>query len=303
MKQSTYLTGEAHAMRRFVLFATVFVFIAIAGTMLPRSRAHAGVSAGQSSLENWHREDCRGDEGNTHNHFGWGSQSRVCELRRTTFALSGKHLGVNSENGGIEMVGEDRNDVAVEARVQAWAGSEEDAREILRQVQIDTSGDQIRDHGPQLSHFGRSGYGVSYRLHVPRRLAADLHSMNGGIEIAHLEGEIRFDTTNGGVELNDLAGSVHGQTVNGGLEIALTGDRWRGEGLHAETTNGGVEMSVPQHYNAHLEAGTVNGGISVDFPVTLQGNIKNRLSTDIGSGGQVIHAETTNGGVSISRSL
>lgn len=293
-------------MRRFVLFAAVFVAVVVAGTVLPHSHAHAsaarGAASGQVPSGNWHTGECDGDEGNTHNHFGWGNQSRVCELRRTTVALSGKHLGVGSENGGIEVIGEDRGDVAVEARVQAWAGSESEAKDILRQVQIDASGDQIRDHGPRSSHFGRSGYGVNYRLHVPRRLAVDLHSMNGGIEIAHLEGEIRFDTTNGGVELSDLAGNVHGQTVNGGLEITLTGDRWHGEGLHAETTNGGVELSVPEHYNAHLEAGTVNGGINVDFPVTIQGSIKNHLNTDIGSGGPVIHAETTNGGISISHS-
>jgi hypothetical protein len=288
-------------MRRFALFVTAFLIVAVLGISLPRSRAHASASpAFAQQSGNWHTSACGDDEGNTHNHWGWGgNESRVCELRRTTFALAGSHLGVGSENGGIEVIGEDRSDVAVEARVQAWASSASDANDILRQVQIETTGDQIRDHGPHLSHFGHTGYGVNYRVHVPRQLAVDLHSMNGGIDIAHLEGDIHFDTTNGGVQLNDLAGNVHGQTVNGGLGITLTGDRWHGQGLHAETTNGGIELSVPEHYNAHLETATVNGGINVSFPVTIQGNIKNHLSTDIGSGGPVIHAETTNGGVQI----
>jgi DUF4097 and DUF4098 domain-containing protein YvlB len=146
-----------------------------------------------------------------------------------------------------------------------------------------------------------SGYGVNYRVRVPRKLGVDLTSENGGIDISHLEGRIRFDTTNGGVDLNDLAGDVHGSTVNGGLDIALTGSSWRGQGLNAETTNGGVSLKVPDHYNAHLETATVNGGIEVNFPVTVQGDIKNRLSTNIGSGGATIHAETTNGGIEINR--
>ena len=87
----------------------------------------------------------------------------------------------------------------------------------------------------------------------------------------------------------------------GGLDITLTGKSWRGQGLNAETTNGGVTLKIPEHYAAHLETGTVNGGISVNFPITIQGDIKNRLNTDLNGGGPTIHAETTNGGVEIER--
>jgi hypothetical protein len=247
----------------------------------------------------WSTAGCGDDEGNTHNRFWWGHQERVCELRITTIKLGGQHLAVTSENGGIEVSGEDRGDVVIEARVQAWAGSAADANKLLKEVVIETSGDSIRDHGP---HFlVNSGYGVNYRLRVPRRLAVDLKSDNGGIDIAHLEGNIHFDTTNGGVGLKDLAGDVHGSTVNGGLDIALSGDRWQGKGLSAETTNGGVSLSIPGHYSAQVETGTVNGGIHVDFPITVQGDIKNRLSATLGSGGPTIRAETTNGGVEINR--
>ncbi len=257
--------------------------------------AHAATQSG-----NWSIAACGDDEGNTHNGSWWGHQDRVCELRTTTIQLGGRHLAVTIENDGIEVSGEDRSDVAVEARVQAWAGSEADARNILKQVTIETSGDNIRDNGPH-SHWGNSGYGVNCRLRVPRKLAVDLKSENGGIDIAHLDGEIHFDTTNGGVGLKDLAGNVNGSTVNGGLDIALSGDRWQGKGLNAETTNGGVSLSIPGHYSAQLETGTVNGGIHVDFPITIQGDIKNRLNTTLGSGGPTIHAETTNGGVEINR--
>jgi DUF4097 and DUF4098 domain-containing protein YvlB len=282
-------------MRRFTLFAAVFVLIVLCGTHLPCHVSRAGHIA--FAAENWSTGECR-DEGNTHNSFGWNNQERVCELRTTRFA-TGSHLNVSSTNGGIEVIGEDRNDVAVEARVTAWAGSASEAKDILRQIAIETSGDSIRDNGPRF-HWGSKGYGINYKLHVPRHLSVDLKSMNGGIDIAHLDSTIRFDTTNGGVELADLAGDVHGQTVNGGLSIQLTGDRWRGKGLDAETTNGGVELGIPEGYSAHLETGTVNGGFEFAFPITLQGDIKKHLSIDLGKGGPTIHAKTTNGGVSVS---
>lgn len=203
-------------------------------------------------------------------------------------------------NGGIEVTGENRQDVALEARVTAWAPTEAEASHLLSQIMIDTTNGDVHDSGPRPSFFGHSGYSIDYHLHVPEHIAADLHTTNGGIELTRLTGNLRFETTNGGVNLDQLSGDVEGHTVNGGLNISLAGDRWQGEGLHAGTTNGGVDMRIPDHYSAHLETATVNGGISVDFPVTIQGEIKNHLNTDLGSGGPTIHVQTVNGGISIS---
>lgn len=283
-------------MRRFAIFAAAFVLIVFCGTYLPSHVHHRGRIA--FAADNWSAGECR-DQGNTHNQFGWGKLERVCELR-TTRLTPGSRLNVTSLNGGIEVIGEDRSDVAVEARVIAWAGSASEAKDMIRQIAIETAGDSIRDNGPSF-HWGNKGYGVNYKLRVPRHLSVDLKSHNGGIDIAHLDSNISFDTTNGGVELTDLAGDVHGQTVNGGLSIQLSGDSWRGKGLNAETTNGGVELGIPDGYSAHLETGTVNGGFEFNFPITVQGDIKKHLSIDLGKGGPTIHAETTNGGVSVSR--
>ena len=63
----------------------------------------------------------------------------------------------------------------------------------------------------------------------------------------------------------------------------------------------GVSLAVPAAYSAHLETGTVNGHISLDFPVTVHGEINRSLSVDLGSGGPTVRAMTTNGGVSIHR--
>jgi DUF4097 and DUF4098 domain-containing protein YvlB len=104
------------------------------------------------------------------------------------------------------------------------------------------------------------------------------------------------------VVLKKLGGTVKGSTTNGGLVVELAGDRWDGETLDVRTTNGGVVMSIPENYSANLETGTVNGGISVDFPVTVQGDLKKQLAVNLGSGGATIKAMTTNGGVRIRRS-
>ena len=62
-----------------------------------------------------------------------------------------------------------------------------------------------------------------------------------------------------------------------------------------------MHLSLPEGYSAHLETGTVNGGLRTDFPITVQGRIGRTLSTDLGQGGPPIRVRTTNGGVSIER--
>ena len=101
-------------MRRLAGFLAILALITI-GSIVQSREAFAQQSG------NWTTGACGDDEGNTHNQSWWGHQERVCELRTATIKLGGQRLGVKSENGGIEVTGEDRSDVQIEARVQAWA--------------------------------------------------------------------------------------------------------------------------------------------------------------------------------------
>ena len=144
---------------------------------------------------------------------------------------------------------------------------------------------------------------MSFRISVPRRNDLDLTANNGGVTIAGVSGNIRFDTNNGGVRLTDLGGDVRGETHNGGLNVLLGGARWDGAGLDVETTNGGVTLSIPDGYNADLTTRTVNGGFRTELPITVQGELTPRqgLSTTLGSGGAPVRVRTTNGGLRINR--
>ena len=224
------------------------------------------VFAGRLPAQSFTTSSCDGDEGNTTNHnWLFGHQESVCELRRTTLPLINGQLSVSGSNSGIEVIGEERQDVALEARVIVQDSSRDEAQSIARQVKIVTTG-SIHAEGPQMSGWSHRGWYVNYRLHVPRHLAAQLHTENGGISITNVDGVISADTTNGGIILNDLCGDVHATTVNGGLDVRLDGKQWRGAGLVAKSTNGGVSVQAPDHYSAHVVAETVNGGVTVGFP-------------------------------------
>ena len=126
-----------------------------------------------------------------------------------------------------------------------------------------------------------------------------LRSVNGGIGIDDFRGTATFHTTNGGVTLNNVGGDLRGETTNGGVTVDVTGDHWDGSGLDVQTHNGGIRLNLPKGFSAELEAGTTHGGISIDFPVTVQGRIRSHLETTLGSGGPKLRAVTTNGGVTI----
>ena len=243
-----------------------------------------------------------GDSGSSNNGGGWffGHRGHACELRQTVLPFTNGLLSVAGINGGIEVTGEDRRDIALEARVTAQDSNENDAVALLHRIQIETQG-TIRATGPTTIGWSSQSWSVSYRLRVPRHLAAQLHTENGSIELTDLDGSINAETTNGPLNLANLAGTVHARTVNGGLDVRLAGNQWHGGGLDARSTNGGVSVKASEHYSAHLVADTVNGGISVDLPVAGEGHPRHHLDANLGQGGATLHLQTVNGGIEIEK--
>lgn len=233
-------------------------------------------------------------------HWYGDQQAGQCEIREQQLAATGGPISVDGRrNGGISIKGWDRNELLVRARIQTRAATESEAAELLKQVRIETSGAKIYAEGPQ----PRKDYNwdVSYEVFVPKRSDVSLITHNGGISILEVNGRIEFTAQNGGVSLRRVGGRVQGSTTNGGLSIDLEGERWDGEELDVRTTNGGIVMNVPENYSAHLITGTVNGGLSIDFPVTVEGSIRREIAVNLGGGGPTIRAMTTNGGVKIRR--
>lgn len=223
-----------------------------------------------------------------------------CEVREER--LPAGPLSVDARrNGGIRVTGWDRNETLVQAIVRVRAHTDDRAREIAGNVQIQAGGGQIHATGPEPGR--RESWSVSYRISAARQTDLSLMARNGGITISDMSGNIQFDTTNGGVRLTDLAGWVHGRTRNGGLTVMLAGQQWDGSGLDVETRNGGVNLAVPDGYSAELETGTVNGGFRTDFPITVQGELTTRrgISTRLGAGGAPLRVRTRNGGIRITK--
>ena len=231
----------------------------------------------------------------------WSSDRLVgqCEIREQKLPASGMLTVDASRNGGVSIKGWDQSEILVRARVQAAAATQAEADQLVKQIRVETSGGKVFAVGPE----NRKNYqwSVTYEIFVPKRTDLSLEAYNGGISIADVSGRIDFTGHNGGVVLKRVGGSVRGGTMNGGLVVELDGASWNGEVLDVKTTNGGIVMAIPENYSAHLQTGTVNGHLSIDFPVTVQGRIGKELAVNLGNGGATVRAMTTNGGVKIKR--
>ena len=259
---------------------SVFVMCLMSATAFSQKQKYDSLAC----RDNWHN----------------GQQASHCEIKEQNLPATGGTLSVDGrKNGGVSVKGWERNEVLVRSRIQTAGSSDAEARELAAQVKLETADSKIFASGPE--NRKDSWWSVSYEVFVPHRSNLSLKTSNGGISIMDVTGQIEFSALNGGVNLTRVGGSVRGGTTNGGLNVELSGARWEGEALDVRTTNGGVSMSIPENYSAHLETGTVNGKLSVDFPVTVQGEISRQLAINLGSGGATIRAMTTNGGVKIRR--
>lgn len=265
--------------------------LAVATTVIPASSISA-----QESDDEW-LQDCR--EGR----HDWGSRARHCEIRETGMKATGRPLTVEPGiNGGVEIIGWDSDSIAVTARIQVTARTDEDAVAIARDIKIEASGATIRATGGR-SLGRREHWSVSFVVMVPRRTDLTLSTQNGPLTVDDVAGRMDLSTQNGPLHLSGVGGEVRARVQNGPLSIELMGSRWQGVGLDAETHNGPAHLRIPENYNAKIEFGTVNGPMDVGFPmtVTLSGRIRDRINTTLGDGGPPIRVVTTNGPMTVRR--
>ena len=229
-----------------------------------------------------------------------------------TYTLADKgRLELINVNGRITAEPATDDKITVEGHRIAKGSSDEAAKENLAKMEIreEVSGDRVRveSRPPRLN--GLSGHEIEWTIKVPKGVVVDLRTVNGGVRINGLSGEVHAKTTNGGVKGSNLsAGIFEASSVNGGIEIEFSGTLDANASVELGTVNGGVEVSLPASSKATISARAVNGGVRVnDLAVerteeATSFDSKRRLEGTLNGGGAKITISTTNGGVRISRS-
>lgn len=212
------------------------------------------------------------------------------EVREFSYPRVAKPVAIDGgENSGMTVIGWERDHVRVLYRVTALARTEERAREIVSQVQVDLKGGWLRPHGPATSRG--EFWSVEFKAWVPHASNLALTTMNGPLGVRGVRGTMDLNSTNGPVSLEELAGAVQAHVENGPLHVGLSGSHWDGTGLDAEAVNGPLNLEIPADYSARLITGSINGPGAYDE----SGRHGAWTRRTLGKGGPLVRVVTTNG--------
>ena len=231
---------------------------------------------------------------------------------RTYTVAAGGRFELINVNGRITAESTDGKEVVVEGKRTAKGRSDEAAKELLAKLEIreEVGGSTVRveSRPPRTSGFG--GHEIEWTVKVPKGLTVDLRTINGGVRLNGLSGEIHAKTTNGGVKgQNIIPETIEASSVNGGIEIELGAPLDSTDSVEISTVNGGASLQMPSESKATITARAVNGGVRVNDLDIKQDEEpheferKRRLNGTMNGGGAKVSISTTNGGVRISRNL
>jgi DUF4097 and DUF4098 domain-containing protein YvlB len=138
---------------------------------------------------------------------------------------------------------------------------------------------------------------VEFEVKLPAGVRFVGRTVNGSVEATNLPSHAEAYTVNGSIDVT-AGGEVQAETVNGAITASL-GKTNGSEPLTFKTVNGSIRIGLPAGTNADVQAKTLNGEISSDFPLTVQGRIGRHVKGTLGSGGRPLRLETVNGSIEL----
>lgn len=141
---------------------------------------------------------------------------------------------------------------------------------------------------------------VDFDVKLPPGVRFAARTVNGSVKAEGLDERVDVSTVNGSITVA-TTGLASAKTVNGSITASVGRTDWDGA-LEFSTVNGAITVHLPEHANTTVRARTVNGGITTDFPLVVQGRMDHRqLDATIGSGGRALDLKTVNGAIRLKR--
>lgn len=166
-------------------------------------------------------------------------------------------------------------------------------------LSVNSGNGDVSVTGAQAELVARSGNG---RVRVSGTAGeVDAASGNGEVTVDNVRGPVSAATGNGDVFVTAVQGPVSANSGNGDLRVRMTELKGT-DNMDFTTGNGRIELTVPEGFNADVDASTGNGSIQTDFPIQVSGRIsKTRLRGTIGQGGRRLRLITGNGTIELRR--
>ena len=238
-------------------------------------------------------------QGNASDHRGAYTE----EFHQTYTLAAGGRIDLHNINGPVHIMGWDNNQVKVDA--VKYAGTKERLDEA--KIEVSAGSDYVSIHTEYPDHTQtftdddvNNPATVEYTLMVPRSARLDeVKLINGALDIAGVDGEVRASSINGHLQAQQLSGRVKLSTINGRLDADFA--RLPSSAVELSSVNGSLQVTLPSDAKAEIEASTVHGGIENDFGLTTNDRryVGHDLHGELGGGGTRIEMRNVNGRIEI----
>lgn len=277
------------------MLAALLVFAAFSSPLLAKDDSGWSTDRLDDSWVEYalaHPESDRGWSQSYRNDRGDGRIGHA-EVRQLSYPRARRPVAIDGgDNSGMTVMGWDRDSVRVLYRVTTRARTEERARALAAQIQLEWTNGWLQPDGPETS--SKEWWAVEVKAWVPRASDLVLQVHNGPLAVRDVRGRMDLNSVNGPMSLVDLAGAVQARVENGPLHVALAGSRWDGVGLDAEAQNGPLNVVLPAEYSARFVTGTINGPRSFDYAIESSRR-SSWITTTLGKGGPLVRVVTNNG--------
>ena len=230
------------------------------------------------------------------------ASAKVTEKFAQTYPLDAKGaIRVENVNGSIEIIAWDKAEVSLEAEKSA---KNQDALSRMHlKIEATSSRLSIKTEYEKAWKFWESvNAQVHYKLMVPAGVSLEkIDVVNANIRVTGVKGSVNLDTVNGSIDAKDLSGPGEFETVNGSITVAYATLPANADEISLDTVNGSCTLKLPASAGFTLDADTVNGRVSCDFPITLQKSNKHDLRGTVGAGGPSIELDSVNGSLTVAK--
>ena len=221
----------------------------------------------------------------------------TAEFHRTFTLPANGRVSLENLNGNVTITGWDRNEVQIDAVKKA--NSQQKLDEAKIEVEASNDAVHIRTKYPE-GHTNNNPATVTYEVHVPRNARLDgIDLVNGSLTVSQFGGNLKANLVNGSSNIHDLAGRTDLSSVNGSVNAFYRSLNNVTE-IRLKSVNGAVKLGLPASPNADVSVSTVNGGITTEFPLQVQGKFMGRhIDGRLGNGGTKIEISNVNGAIHI----
>ncbi|MBA4137123.1 MAG: hypothetical protein C0518_07390 [Opitutus sp.] len=235
--------------------------------------------------------------------FVTAASAKVTEKFSQTHPLATNGtVALSNMNGNVEFFVWDRNEVSIEAEKSAKDEEALKRIEIIVEAEKDRLTIKTKHHkDEERSWWGRNNNvgAVHYIVRVPASLAhLKVDVMNSNVTAENIRGNVKIATMNGRIRATGLAADANLDTMNGRI-FASFDKVGAGQKLSFDTMNGSCEVELPADASAHVTAGTMNGRVSCDIPMTIERAKRRSLRGNIGKGEATLALDSMNGSLTI----